>query len=216
MWKRARWKRRVSGRGWAGGLGLRGKPMSDSPAIAEHPPGPTPAPRDSGAPPQWGTALQRGLDRGDWIALQRWRGGWWHRDASGDWIEWHSWRGGWWYRDASGEWQPWQDPGRVQVQDDMPASASTFVALPSWAVGIGHGPTRPGSARSRAVLSGLRPSSAMAVWPGRPRDCADFSSRAEKSMSESSGDSSRAREVVGGATAGATGPPTILSMNSNY
>ena len=32
--------------------------MSDSPAIAEHPPGPTPAPRDSGAPPQWGTARE--------------------------------------------------------------------------------------------------------------------------------------------------------------
>ena len=66
--------------------------------------------------------------------------------------------------------QPWQDPGREQVQGDMPAQASTFVELPSWAIRIDHGPTRPGSARPRAVLSGLRPSSAMAVWPGRARE----------------------------------------------
>ena len=48
-----------------------------------------------------------------------------------------------------------------------------------------------GVARTEPVLSGLRPSSAMAVWPGNPResagagpDCADCSSRAEKHLSQ--------------------------------
>ena len=50
-----------------------------------------------------------------------------------------------------------------------------------------------GVARAEPVLSGLRSSSAMAVWPGNPResvgagpDCADCSSRAEKLIISSS------------------------------
>ena len=77
----------------------------------------------------------------DWGA--EWDAGWrgdssWQEDAGwrGD-SSWQEWRGGWWYRDASGDWVEWQNPWRVQAH--MPAYASTFVELRSWAVGIDHG-----------------------------------------------------------------------------